>query len=96
MQNAVGFLSQARHIDVQINSKLEELSYLKALAKKVTTTYQSDMVDGSRDVLRARVAVLGGQLLGERELLVLERLVGGVGGAQVGEVRERGAVADFL
>ncbi len=53
-------------------------------------------VDGSRDVLRARVAVLGGQLLGERELLVLERLVGGVGGAQVGEVRERGAVADFL
>ena len=50
MQNAVGFLSQARHIDVQINSKLEELSYLKALAKKVTTTYQSDMVDGSRDV----------------------------------------------
>ena len=50
MQNAVGFLSQARHIDVQINSKLEELSYLKALAEKVTTTYQSDMVDGSRDV----------------------------------------------
>ena len=50
MQNAIEFLSQARHIDVQINSKLEELSYLKALAKKVTTTYQSDMVDGSRDV----------------------------------------------
>ena len=45
MQNAVEFLSQARHIDVQINSKLEELSYLKALAEKVTTTYQSDMVE---------------------------------------------------
>lgn len=50
MQNAVEFLSQARHIDVQINNKLEELSYLKALAEKVTTTYRSDMVDGSRDV----------------------------------------------
>ena len=50
MQNAVGFLSQARHIDVQINSKLEELHSLKAMAEKVTTTYQSDMVDGSRDV----------------------------------------------
>ena len=50
MQNAIEFLSQAHHIDVQINSKLEELSYLKALAEKVTTTYQSDMVDGSRDV----------------------------------------------
>jgi DNA-directed RNA polymerase specialized sigma24 family protein len=37
---------------VQINNKLEELSYLKALAEKVTTTYQSDMVDGSRDVHR--------------------------------------------
>ena len=52
MQNTVVFLSQARHIDVQINNKLEELSYLKALAEKVTTTYQSDMVDGSRDVHR--------------------------------------------
>ena len=52
MQNAVELLSQARHIDVDINSKLEELSYLKALAEKVTTTYQSDMVDGSRDVHR--------------------------------------------
>ena len=50
MQNAVEFLSQARHIDVQINSKLEELHSLKAMAEKVTTTYQSDMVDGSRDV----------------------------------------------
>ena len=50
MQNAVRFLSQARHIDVQINSKLEELYSLKAMAEKVTTTYQSDMVDGSRDV----------------------------------------------
>ena len=50
MQNAVAFLSQARHIDVQINSKLEELYSLKAMAEKVTTTYQSDMVDGSRDV----------------------------------------------
>ncbi len=50
MQNAVEFLSQARHIDVQINSKLEELYSLKALAEKVTTTYQNDMVDGSRDV----------------------------------------------
>lgn len=50
MQNAVGVLSQARHIDVQINSKLEELYSLKAMAEKVTTTYQSDMVDGSRDV----------------------------------------------
>ena len=50
MQNAVEFLFQARHIDVQINSKLEELHSLKAMAEKVTTTYQSDMVDGSRDV----------------------------------------------
>ena len=50
MQNAIEFLSQARHIDVQINSKLEELHSLKAMAEKVTTTYQSDMVDGSRDV----------------------------------------------
>ena len=50
MQNAVEFLSQARHIDVRINSKLEELSSLKALAEKVTATYQKDMVDGSRDV----------------------------------------------
>ena len=50
MQNAVEFLSQARHIDVRINSKLEELSTLKALAEKVTATYQKDMVDGSRDV----------------------------------------------
>lgn len=50
MQNAVKFLSQARYIDVRINSKLEELSSLKALAEKVTITYQKDMVDGSRDV----------------------------------------------
>lgn len=50
MQNAVEFLSQARHADVRINSKLEELYSLKALAEKVTTTYQKDMVDGSRDV----------------------------------------------
>ena len=50
MQNAVEYLSQARHIDARINSKLEELSSLKALAEKVTTTYQKDMVDGSRDV----------------------------------------------
>ena len=50
MRNAVDFLSQARHIDVQINSKLEELYSLKAMAEKVTTTYQSDMVDGSPDV----------------------------------------------
>lgn len=50
MQKAVEFLSQARHIDARINSKLEELSSLKALAEKITTTYQKDMVDGSRDV----------------------------------------------
>ena len=50
MQNALEFLSQARHIDVRINSKLEELASLKALAEKVTATYQQDMVDGSRDV----------------------------------------------
>lgn len=50
MQNAVEFLSQARHIDVRINNKLEELSSLKALAEKVTVTYRKDMVDGSRDV----------------------------------------------
>ena len=50
MQNAVEYLSQARHADMRINNKLEELSSLKALAEKVTTTYQKDMVDGSRDV----------------------------------------------
>ena len=50
MQNAVEYLSQARHADVRINNKLEELSSLKALAEKVTVTYQKDMVDGSRDV----------------------------------------------
>jgi DNA-directed RNA polymerase specialized sigma subunit len=50
MQNAVEYLSQARHTDVRINSKLEELTSLKALAEKVTATYQKDMVDGSRDV----------------------------------------------
>ena len=50
MQNAVEYLSQARHTDVRINSKLEELASLKALAEKVTTTYRKDMVDGSRDV----------------------------------------------
>ena len=50
MQNAVEYLSQARHADVRINYKLEELSSLKALAEKVTVTYQKDMVDGSRDV----------------------------------------------
>ena len=50
MQNAVEYLSQPRHADVRINSKLEELDSLKALAEKVTTTYQKDMVDSSRDV----------------------------------------------
>ena len=43
------YLSQAYHIDQRINSKLEQISSLRALATKATTTF-SDMPKGQRVV----------------------------------------------
>ena len=48
------------------------------------------------DVIDPGGAVFVRELLRKPEVFVLERLVGGVGSAKVGEVREGGAVADLL
>lgn len=50
--NTVEYLSQAYHIDVRIESKLEQLQSLKSLAEKATTTFGSEPVSGTRDVHR--------------------------------------------
>ena len=47
---AIDFLTQAYHIDVRIDSKLEQLESLNALATKATTTFGNEPVSGSRDV----------------------------------------------
>lgn len=48
--SAIDFLSQAYFIDLRINSKLEQLESLKALATKATSTLRSEVVSGTRDV----------------------------------------------
>ena len=54
---AVEFLSQAYHIDLRINSKLEQLESLNSLAAKATTTFGNEPVRGSRDVHRREAVI---------------------------------------
>ena len=53
----VEFLSQAYHIDLRINSKLEQLESLNSLAVKATTTFGNEPVSGSRDVHRREAVI---------------------------------------
>lgn len=53
----VEFLSQAYHIDLRINSKLEQLESLNSLAAKATTTFGNEPVSGSRDVHRREAVI---------------------------------------
>ncbi len=48
----VAFLSQAYHIDLRIDSKLEQVQRLKALATKASATLVDDPVSGSHDPQR--------------------------------------------
>lgn len=52
------FLQQVKLLDAHINSKLEELSRMKALRLKVTSTLKSDVVfgSGSKDKLGSMTA----------------------------------------
>ena len=43
------YLSQACHIDVRIESKLEQLQSLKSLAENATTNFVSEPVSGTYD-----------------------------------------------
>ena len=53
----VEFLSQTYHIDLRINSKLEQLESLNSLAAKATTTFGNEPVSGSRDVHRREMVI---------------------------------------
>ena len=44
------YLSQAYRLDQRVNSKLEQVESLRALAQKVTTSYESEPVSRSRCV----------------------------------------------
>lgn len=44
------YLSQAYRLDQRINSKLEQVEVLRAMAQKVTTSYESEPVSRSRCV----------------------------------------------
>jgi seryl-tRNA synthetase len=54
---AVEFLSQAYHIDLRIQSKLEQLESLNSLATKASTAYGNEPVSGSRDVQRREAVI---------------------------------------
>lgn len=43
-------LNQAYHLDLRIESKLQQVESLRALAAKATTTYGAEPVSGTRDV----------------------------------------------
>ena len=47
--NMAEYLSQAYHIDVRIESKLEQLQSLKSLAENATTNFVSEPVSGTYD-----------------------------------------------
>lgn len=47
--NAKEFLNQAYYIDKRINSKIEQVASLEALANKVTTTYSQAPASGSHN-----------------------------------------------
>ncbi len=53
----VEFLSQAYHIDLRINSKLEQLESLNSLAAKATAAFGNEPVSGSRDVHRREAVI---------------------------------------
>ena len=42
-------LSQAYYVDLRVNSRLQRLEALKALATKATTTFSAEPVTGTRD-----------------------------------------------
>ena len=43
-------LNQAYHLDLRIESKLQQVESLRSLAAKATTTYAAEPVSGTRDV----------------------------------------------
>lgn len=47
MSDAKAYLGRVRLYDININNRLEELSRIKCLATKITTTLKSDAVSGS-------------------------------------------------
>ncbi len=50
MMKAKEYLSQALRLDHRINSKLEQLENLKALAMRVTTNFAQEKVSGGREL----------------------------------------------
>lgn len=46
------YLSEAFHIDLRIEAKLQQVEVLRSLAAKATTTYGVEPVSGTRDVHR--------------------------------------------
>lgn len=46
MSDAKEYLNQVRLLDTRINNKLEELSRLRAMVTKITTTLKADVVGG--------------------------------------------------
>ena len=46
--NAKEYLSQAFRLDQRINSKLDQVAFLRDLANKITTSYSMDKVEGTR------------------------------------------------
>ena len=55
--DAIEFLSQAYHIDLRINSKLEQLESLNSLAAKATATFGNEPVSGTRDMQRREAII---------------------------------------
>lgn len=53
----VEFLSQAYHIDLRIQSKLDQLESLNSLAAKATATFGNEPVSGTRDVHRREAVI---------------------------------------
>ena len=52
LMTAKEYLSQAHHIDLRINSKLEQVKSLRSLAQKATATWSDVPMNGTRNISR--------------------------------------------
>lgn len=56
--NAKTYLSQAYRMNLNINSKLEQLEQLRAMTCKVTSTFREDKVSGTKDRCPMETAII--------------------------------------
>ncbi len=52
------YLNQAYKLDQQINSKLEQLDVLRSMTRRVTTSYDSEVVSRTRNVASLENAII--------------------------------------